>query len=106
MLARILKSIQYTNVPPRPYPLQSVIFTQMKWFCEKINESSSNELTNQKTEPDTKLGSFAKAYKEIEQLAEKPNKQPVESVPFKKLLKESNLIDVSSLINQHSILNK
>lgn len=99
MLARISKSIQYTSVPLlRQYPSTLASFTQIKSFCEKVNENQSTDSTNQKAEPAIKLGSFAKAFKEIEQLVEKPIEKPVENVPFKKLLRESNLIDVSESI--------
>lgn len=99
MLARISKSIQYASVPLRQYPSQLAVFTQLKWFCDKVNEKTSTDSTNQKTEPATKLGSFAQAFKEIEQLVEQPKRKPVENVPFKKMLRESSLIDVSVPIN-------
>lgn len=57
-----------------------------------VDEQNKNEL-----DKTAKLGGFAKAFNEITELVNKP-KQPVEdSVPFKKLLRNSNLIDVSIL---------
>lgn len=101
MLARISKSIQSASVPLlRQYPTQLAVFTQSKSFCSKGNENTTTESTNQKDDPATKLGSFAKAFKEIEQLVEKPKEKTVENVPFKKMLRESSLIDVSQPMNQ------
>lgn len=99
MLARISKSVQYASVSLRQYPSQLAVFTQIKSFCEKVNENKSTDSTDQKAEPAAiKLGSFAKAFKEIEQLVEKPKEKPIENVPFKKMLRESSLIDVSEPI--------
>lgn len=107
MLARILKSVQYASVPLRQCPSQLGVFTQIKCFSEKINESASNDsINNQKTETDTKLGSFAKAFEEIEQLTKNPNEKPVECVPFKKMLRESNLIDVSHNLTSSKTKNR
>lgn len=100
MLARISKSVQSASVPLlRQYPTQLAVFTQIKSFCNKGNENTPTESTNQKDEPATKLGSFAKAFKEIEELVEKPREKPVENVPFKQMLRESSLIDVSEPIH-------
>lgn len=101
MLARISKSIQSASVPLlRQCPTQLAVFTQIKSFCDKVNQNTTTDSTNQKDEPATKLGSFAKAFREIEQLVEKPKQKPVENVPFKKMLRESSLIDVSEPTNQ------
>lgn len=95
MLARLTKSLQCASAL-RQYPSQLAAFTQIKSFCEKANENTSTDTTNQSAEPAaTKLGSFAKAFKEIEQLVDQPKEKPVENVPFKKMLRESTLIDVS-----------
>lgn len=96
MLARISKSIQYASVPLRQYPSQLAVFTQIKLFCKKVDESPTTDSIDKTTEPATKWGTFAKAFKEIEQMTGESNEKPVvECIPFKKMLRESHLIDVS-----------
>lgn len=93
MLARIAKSVQIGTVVFRQCP-RSAVFSQIKHFSDKSNETTTTDSSEQKVESTEKLGDFAKAFKEIEDLLDAP-KAPVESVPFKKLLRESHFVDVS-----------
>lgn len=91
MLARVIKSTQIGMVALRQYP-RSVVCSQIRQSSDKADEPNSQ--SEQKTNSDDKLGSFAKAFIEFEKLNETPRK-PVESISFKKLLRESKLVDVS-----------
>lgn len=82
-----------------------IVTNQIRNFSDKSDDSKTTDTVNtivdeqNKNELDktAKLGGFAKAFNEITELVNKP-KQPVEdSVPFKKLLRNSKLIDVSIL---------
>lgn len=92
MLVRIAKSIQIGTVALRQYPYAATVFAQIKHFSDKADETTTNSPSE---EASKKLGSFAKAFKELEQINEKKDLTPVDTVPFKKLLRQSKLVDVS-----------
>lgn len=95
MIARITKSIHIGSVALRQHS-RSIVFSQIKHFSDKTNDSATTESTEQiKIETDKKLGTFAKAFQEIQDMVDKPDKPSVENLPFKKLLRHSNLVDVS-----------
>lgn len=94
MLARIVKSVQGGKVALRQYPRLAVCL-QIRQFSDKIDETSATNQSEQKTNTNDKLGSFAKAFQDFEKMNEAPIPAPVDAVPFKKLLRESKLVDVS-----------
>lgn len=96
MLARIVKSVKIGSVALRQYPC-SAVYTQAQHFSDKAdNETESSRSSEQKSSD--KLGTFAKAFNELEQINQKKDQTPVDTVPFKKLLRQSKLVDVSSII--------
>lgn len=66
-------------------------------FSAKPVEPSTG---SEKSEDNGRLGGFAKAFNKFNKIANAP-KQPdvVESVPFKKLLRNSKFIDVSVILS-------
>lgn len=92
MLVRIVKSIQIGTVVLRQYPRTTTVYAQIKHFSDKADETTANSPSEQAS---NKLGTFAKAFKELEQINEKKDVTPVDTVPFKKLLRQSKLVDVS-----------
>lgn len=100
MFARISKSIQIGSIALRQHP-RSAVVSQIKRFSDKSNETTTTEQSDQQVETSDKLGTFAKAFQEIQDIAEKPDQTPVENLPFKKLLRQSHLIDVSVLFPDH-----
>lgn len=96
MLARIVKSAQVGSVALRQYP-RSALYAQVKHFSDKADDGTESSRTSEQKSSD-KLGTFAKAFNELEQINEKKDQTPVDTVPFKKLLRQSKLIDVSSII--------
>lgn len=93
MLARIVKPVQIGIVALRQYP-RCAVSSQIRQFSDKVDETAANSQSEQKAQSDDKLGSFAKAFKEFEKINDPP-KKPVENVSFKKLLRDSKLVDVS-----------
>lgn len=97
MLSRIVRSVQIGSVALRQYP-RAIVYAQTRCFSDnRIDETTTNSPDEQKASD--KLGSFAKAFKELEQINEKKPEAPVDSVPFKKLLRQSKLVDVSLDLN-------
>lgn len=92
MFTRITKYIGCVAVRQN---FQYPAIMQLKYFSDKVNDTPSNVTDEQKTEPTDKLGTFAKAFNEFEEILKKPTKAPTENVPFKKLLRQSAFIDVS-----------
>ncbi|XP_055311108.1 28S ribosomal protein S28, mitochondrial [Sitodiplosis mosellana] len=98
MLARIVKSVQTGSVALRQYP-RAAVYVQIKHFSDKAdNETVTNSSSEEKLSD--KLGSFAKAFKEFEQINEKKDETPVHTVPFKKLLRQSKLVDLGDPLNK------
>lgn len=98
MFARIAKSIQIGSIVLRQHP-RSAVISQIKHFSDKSNETTTTESNEPKVETSEKLGTFAKAFQEIQDIVEKPQTAPVENLPFKKLLRQSHLVDVSVFIS-------
>lgn len=94
MFTRITKTVQIGSVALRLHP-KVAIFSQIKQFSDKSNESTPNESSKLEPNSNEKLGSFAKAFQELEKINDKPIEAPVENIPFKKLLRQSKLVDVS-----------
>lgn len=95
MLVRLAKTVQIGGVVAlRTHP-KTTVFTQIRQFSDKTNETASKESNETKSESDIKLGSFAKAFQEFEKINDKPIETPAENVPFKKLLRQSKMVDVS-----------
>lgn len=95
MLVRVAKTVQIgSGFALRTHP-KTTVFTQIRQFSDKTNETTSNESNETKTKSDVKLGSFAKAFQEFEKINDKPIETPAENVPFKKLLRQSKMVDVS-----------
>ncbi|XP_031635363.1 28S ribosomal protein S28, mitochondrial [Contarinia nasturtii] len=100
MLARIVKSTQIGSVVLRQYPRVTVC-SQVKHFSDKVDEAAANTSSNEeKVETNNKLGSFAKAFIELEKINEEKEPAPVVQVPFKKLLKDSKFIDLGDPLNK------
>lgn len=95
MFTRITKTVQIGCVSLRQYP-KAAVFTQVKHFSDKPSETTTTDINEAKVEPNEKLGSFAKAFQDFEKVNDKPTEKPVVNIPFKKLLRESKLVDVSS----------
>lgn len=91
MLVGISKSIQIGTSVLRQYPRTATVHAQIKYFSDKADETITNSPSEQTS---NKLGTFAKAFIELEQINEKKNLTPVDTVPFKKLLRQSKLVDV------------
>lgn len=102
MLARITRSVQIGNAAFRQYP-RFVLHSQIKQFSDKADETTTKDSSDGKTESTVKLSGFAKAFEELEKINEKPVVQ-VENVPFKKLLRQSNFVDVSFLISNRNFI--
>lgn len=81
---------------------QSAVLHSMRSFSDKTDNRQSTEECEK---PSDRLGGFAKAFNEIEQIVNKPQETVVESVPFKKLLRNSKFIDVSRVIANFSSIN-
>lgn len=79
-------------------------FQQTKPFSEQPVEPSKN---TEKLEGDKRLDGFAKALNDFEEIVNAP-KQPkvVELVPFKKMLRNSKLFDVSVILSVHDWTKK
>lgn len=97
MLRVILRTIQWNNSFLTQYQYQSVAAHQIRKFSDKpenVDQSQDSEKLQE-----NKLGAFAKAFKELDEIANAPAKEPVaQAVPFKKLLRNSKFIDVSNTI--------
>lgn len=89
MLAGLAKSVQFGSVALKNYP-RLPVYSHVKHFCDKIDSP-----TEQKPEVNDKLGSFAKAFNELEQINAEKEAAPVENLSFKKLIRQSTLVDVS-----------
>lgn len=70
---------------------------QTKPFSDQLVEPSKS---SEKSEGNDRLGGFAKAFNEFNEMVNAP-KQPdvVESVPFRKLLRNSKFFDVSLILS-------
>lgn len=96
MLARIAKSVQIGSIAFRQYP-RSAVYSQIKQFSDKVDETTAKTSSDdeQAQKNSDKLGSFAKAFIELENINKTKESAPVDNVPFKKMLKDSNFVDVS-----------
>lgn len=92
MLARIAKSVQIGSVALRQYQ-RATVYAQIRHFSDKADKTTTTNPNEQNA--NDKLGTFAKAFNELEKINEKKDEIPVESASFMKLLRQSKLIDVS-----------
>lgn len=97
MFARVVKSTQIGNLALKQYSRLAAC-SQIRQYSDVGDGKAASDSSEPKAESNSKLGSFAKAFEDLEKINE-PVVAPVENIPFKKLLRESKLVDVSFFHN-------
>lgn len=82
-------------------------FQQNKFFSDSSDNNTTKTTSSPTSEADesSKLGGFAKAFNEFEQIGTKTDEPPAETVSFKNLLRNSKFVDVSAYLNKNLLAN-
>lgn len=100
MFRIVSRSIQMNRMISNRFN-QPVFVQQIKNYSDKPTQTS-----DECEKSPEKLGGFAKAFNEMEHMINKPEEPVVETVPFKKLLRNSKFVDVRTLFSIQLKKNK